>query len=273
MSVDTLQGRVAVVTGAGRGIGRALALRLAAAGAAVAVMARTEADVDGTAAQIRAGGGAALAGSFDVADAAAVRDFIARTETEHGDIDGLVNNAGRTGEWDGTPFWAADLDDWWSRIETNLRGPVNFCHAVLPAMVARGEGRVVNLNSLAGAAAAPWTDGAYPVSKAGVFRLTDQIAAQLAGAGADGVAVFDVSPGLVRTREGGPDLPASAWTPVERVCDLVVRIAGGDLDALSGRFLHAPEDIDAVIAQASTIREVDGRALRMRAGWDSDPTG
>jgi NAD(P)-dependent dehydrogenase (short-subunit alcohol dehydrogenase family) len=140
-------------------------------------------------------------------------------------------------------------------------------------MVARGSGRVVNLNSLGGAAAVPWTDGAYPVSKAGLFRLTDQIAAQLAGAGAGGVAVFDVSPGLVRTREGGPELPAAAWTPVERVCDLVVRIAGGDLDELRGRFLHAPEDIDAVLAQAATIRESDGRALRLRPGWDGDPTG
>lgn len=268
--MGSLDGQVVVITGAGKGIGRSLSGRLAAEGASLALMARTRADVDDAVSEARAGGAAAIGAAFDVADLTAVTAFVAAAESELGPITLLVNNAGRTGDWDGTPMWAADLDDWWGRVETNLRGPVNFARAVLPAMVARGSGRVVNVNSGAGAAGAPWTDGAYPVAKAGLFRLTDHLAATLAQADA-GVTVLDVSPGLVRTREGSTGIPDSAYTPVERVCDVVVAVAQGRLDGWHGRYVHATDDLDDLIARADAVAEGGGRQLRMRPGWDGDP--
>jgi NAD(P)-dependent dehydrogenase (short-subunit alcohol dehydrogenase family) len=268
--VGSLDGQVAVITGAGKGIGRSLALRLAAEGAGVGVMARTASDVDAVAEEIRAAGGRVVAAAFDVADAAQAAAFVARVESELGPVTLLVNNAGRTGDWDGTPMWAADFEEWWGRVETNLRGPAAFCRAALPGMVERGAGRVINVNSGAGAAGAPWTDGAYPVSKAGLFRLTDHLATTLAQAGSP-VVVLDVSPGLVRTKEGATGIPDSAYTPVERVCDLVVAVAEGRLDGWTGRYLHATDDIAALEAATADVVAGGGRVLRMRAGWDGDP--
>jgi NAD(P)-dependent dehydrogenase (short-subunit alcohol dehydrogenase family) len=268
--MGTLDGQVVVITGAGKGIGRSLALRLAAEGASVGLMARTAADVESVTAEVAATGAGVVGEAFDVADLQAVTAFVGRVEEQLGPITLLVNNAGRTGEWDGTPMWNADLDDWWGRVETNLRGPVNFVRAVLPGMVERHAGRVVNVNSGAGAAGAPWTDGAYPVSKAGLFRLTDHLATTLAQADA-GVVVLDVSPGLVRTREGNTGIPDSAYTPVERVCDLVVAVAQGRLDGWNGRYVHATDDIDHLVASTGSVAEAGGRVLRMRAGWDGDP--
>lgn len=265
-----LDGQVVVITGASKGIGRSLALRLAAEGASLGLMARTAADVESVTSAALDTGAKVVGEAFDVADLVAVTAFVARVESELGPVTLLVNNAGRTGEWDGTPMWNADIDDWWGRVETNLRGPVNFARAVIPGMVARGSGRVVNVNSGAGAAGAPWTDGAYPVSKAGLFRLTDHLATTLAQANA-GVVVLDVSPGLVRTREGNTGIPDSAYTPVERVCDLVVAVAEGRLDAWSGRYVHATDDIEHLVASTAPVAEAGGRVLRMKAGWDGDP--
>jgi NAD(P)-dependent dehydrogenase (short-subunit alcohol dehydrogenase family) len=268
--MGTLDGQVVVITGAGKGIGRSLALRLAADGASVGLMARTAADIDAVAAEVAGMGAPVVAEAFDVADLSAVTAFVERVSSELGAVTLLINNAGRTGDWDGTPMWSADLDDWWGRVETNLRGPVNFVRAVVPGMVERHAGRVINVNSGAGAAGAPWTDGAYPVSKAGLFRLTDHLATTLAQADA-GVVVLDVSPGLVRTREGNTGIPDSAYTPVERVCDLVVAVAQGRLDGWNGRYVHATDDIEHLDASTDAVVEVGGRVLRMRAGWDGDP--
>ncbi len=265
-----LDGQVVVITGAGKGIGRSLALRLAAEGASLGLMARTAADVDSVSAEARAAGAAVVGEAFDVADLDAVIAFIERVESGLGAVSLLVNNAGRTGDWDGTPMWKADIDEWWGRVETNLRGPVNFARAVVPGMVERGAGRVININSGAGAAGAPWTDGAYPVSKAGLFRLTDHLATTLAQADA-GVVVLDVSPGLVRTRDGNTGIPDSAYTPVERVCELVVAVAQGRLDGWNGRYVHATDDLDHLVASTASVVAAGGRVLRMTAGWDGDP--
>jgi len=260
---------VALITGAGKGIGRALALRLGGHGMAVALVARTEADVASAAAEIRNAGGTALALAGDVADRAFVDGAVARTVADLGPIDLLVNNAARSASWTGEKLWEVDPDEWWSKVETNLRGPLLFSHAVLPDMVARGSGRIVMMNSEAGGISLPMTDGAYPVSKGALFRLTDHLASQLSGTG---VVVLDVSPGLVKTQPDAPSsIPDSAYTPVEVVCDLVERVCAGDFDGLSGRFIHATDDWDLVIANTDVIVERDGRTLRMRAGFDSDP--
>ena len=100
---------------------------------------------DETVALIRAEGGIALAVQADVTDQAAVTRMAAQVEAELGPIDLLVNNAGA-----GPPFgptWEADTADWWRTVEVNLKGPMLCCHAVLPGMIARGRGRIVNVSS------------------------------------------------------------------------------------------------------------------------------
>jgi NAD(P)-dependent dehydrogenase (short-subunit alcohol dehydrogenase family) len=262
---------VALITGAGKGIGRALAVRLAEEGWKVALVARTAADLAETAAQVQAVGGTALELPGDVSDRAAVEAAVAATGAELGPIDLLINNAARSASWGGEKFWEVDPDDWWQRVETNLRGPALYSRTVLPGMVQRGSGRIVMMNSEAGAITLAMTDGAYPVSKGALFRLTDHLGAQLAGTG---VVVLDLSPGLVKTQANdNPNIPESAWTPITKICDLVVRVAAGEFDSLSGRFIHATDDLDAVAAQADAIVAADGRTLRMKAGFAGDPRG
>jgi 3-oxoacyl-[acyl-carrier protein] reductase len=266
---NELGGRVAIITGAGRGIGRALGRRLADEGMAVALVARTGSEVESLRDEIIAAGGDALAFAADVADRGAVELIVARTTDELGPPWMLVNNAARSASWDGTRLWDADPEDWWGRIETNLRGPFLFAHAVLGGMVERGEGYVIAMNSLAGAAALSMTDGAYPVSKSALFRLTDQLASQLGGTG---VVAIDLSPGLVRTsaNDGSDDDGGVRWTPVGAICDLVVRVGHGDFDGFSGRFLHATDDLDEVASHLAEIVANDTRVLRMLPGWPTD---
>jgi 3-oxoacyl-[acyl-carrier protein] reductase len=267
MTTD-LTGQVAVVTGAGRGIGRALGARLAREGMKVGLVSRTGAEVESLRDEITAAGGQAVAAAVDVADRAGVEAFVAQVQRKLGPVDLLVNNAARSAVWDGTKLWESDPDDWWSRIETNLRGPMLFASAVLPGMVERGHGYVLAMNSLGGAAALPSTDGAYPVSKSALFRLTDQLASQLKDTG---VVAMDLSPGLVKTSANdGGGLPDSAFTPVERICDLVVTVARGELDDFSGRFLHAQDDLDELKSRREEITARDGRVLRIVPGWDDD---
>ncbi len=264
-----LSGQVAIITGAGQGIGRAVAEALAAEGVRVAVVARTASDVEATAEACRANGVQALALVGDVADRHFVETAVAHVEDELGPIDLLVNNAGRTGSWEGPVLWESDPEDWWGRVETNLLGSYLFARYVLPGMVERGQGRVLSMNSLAGAMPLPMTDGAYPVSKAGLFRLTDQLASQLTGSG---VVVLDLSPGLVATKAvANPQVPEHLWTPVTKICSLVLRAAAGDLDALTGRFVHAEDDIDQLITRSAEVAAEGGRVLRMRPAYSGDP--
>lgn len=267
MSND-LTGRVALVTGAGRGIGRALGQRLAAEGMKVALVARTGSEVDELRDQIVAAGGQALSFAADVADRDAVERIVATTESDLGPLFLVVNNAARSAVWDGTKLWESEPADWWSRVETNVYGPYLFARFALPAMVARGEGYMVAMNSLGGAAAIPSTDGAYPVSKSALFRLTDQLASQLKDTG---VHAIDLSPGLVKTSANdGGGVPDSAFTPIEKICDLVVACAQGEWDDFDGRFLHATDDFEQVRAHAEEIIANDTRVLRMLPGWADD---
>jgi 3-oxoacyl-[acyl-carrier protein] reductase len=268
MPSNDLSGRVAMVTGAGRGIGRSLAIRLAAEGMSVGLVARTGTEVESAAAAIVEAGGRAMAFAADVADTDAVRHIVNEVESTLGPTYLMVNNAARSATWNGEKLWASDPEDWWSRVETNLKGPFLFARYTLPGMVERDEGYVVAMNSLAGAAALPPTDGAYPVSKSGLFRLTDQIASQLRETN---VKAIDVSPGLVLTSANdAPAAPPGGWTPVELVCDLVVGIARGDFDDFNGRFLHAQDDFNEVRAHLDEIKARNGRLLRIIPGWDDD---
>ncbi len=263
-----LPGSVALVTGASTGIGRALAEGLAARGVAVAGLARGAERLSAAMAEITAATGArTLAVAADVTDAAAVRAAVSRVEAELGPVDLLVNNAGLIDAAE-VPVWAADPEQWWSVVESQLRGPFHLVQAVVPGMVARRGGRVVNLASGMSTRANPdYT--AYSVGKTGQLRLTEALAAS----GAEhGVLAFDVAPGVVdtpMTRSMAMWQGYTDWTPVSAVVELVVAIAEGRLDAWTGRFVRAGADTPESLA-AHTPTGVQ-RQVRLRAYGEDDP--
>jgi 3-oxoacyl-[acyl-carrier protein] reductase len=248
-----LQGQVALVTGGGRGIGRNVALELASAGMKVAVSARTAAEIEETAAEIDG-----LAIQCDVSDRDSVERMVAETEEKLGPLDLLVANAGIAP--DEPAAWELEPADWWRVFEVNVLGVYLCCRTVIPGMLERGAGRIVNVAS--GAAYLPGSTGtAYAASKAAVHRFSETLANQLQGR----IPVFSISPGLVRTKltdEFGDDAP---WTPPELAPRLVRALASGRLDALSGHYLHAEhDDVDDLERRAEEIVAQDLNAIRLR---------
>jgi NAD(P)-dependent dehydrogenase (short-subunit alcohol dehydrogenase family) len=252
---DRLDGQVVLVTGGGRGIGRGIAHELADAGARVAVSARTAAQVEEVAREV---GG--LAVEADVSDRGAVEAMVAQVERELGPIDGLVDNAG-IALWE-RHAWEVDPADWWHVFEVNVLGAYLCTRAVLPGMLERGRGRIVNTGS--GAGYLPGSSStAYSASKAALYRFGDTLAVQLADTP---VAVFTISPGLVRTEMTDEAFGDNApWTPPELAPQLVRVLLSGRADALAGRYIHAEhDDVDDLIRRADEIRGDDLNAIRLR---------
>jgi 3-oxoacyl-[acyl-carrier protein] reductase len=266
-----LEGQVALVTGGGRGIGARVAKELVQAGMRVAVAARSSDQIERVAREI---GGIAI--GVDVSDRTSVENMVAHVERELAPIDLLVNNAGvmsQTGSKTAPgatarhplPIWEEDPAAWWRVFEINLLGPYLCCRAALPGMVDRGRGRIVNVGS--GAAYLPVTPSnvsgtAYGPSKAALCRFGELLAGALAERG---IAVFTISPGLVRTEMTevlGDDAP---WTPPELAPRLVRVLASGRADRLSGRYIHAEhDDIEDLIQRSEEILERDLNAIRLR---------
>src|SRR5579864_3916009 len=186
-------GEIAVVTGGGRGLGRTFAETLAVAGAKVAVIARSTAELAQTVARIEHAGNRAAAFPADVTDKVAVTDIFAEIERQLGPVSLLVNNAGVPGPIG--PFAEADADEWWQAMQVNLLGPVLCARAVLPGMIARGRGRIVNVSSGGGARPIAYFSS-YVAAKTALIRFSECLAAE---AKPYGVAVFAMGPGTVRT--------------------------------------------------------------------------
>ncbi|RBY81005.1 SDR family NAD(P)-dependent oxidoreductase [Blastococcus sp. TF02A-26] len=261
---------VALVTGAGSGIGRAIAEGLAARGMAVAGLARGEARLREAMDEIATATGArTLAVTADVTDRAQVETAVEEITEELGRVDLLVNNAGRVDAAE-EPLWETDPDQWWDVVSSHVRGGFLLCRAVVPWMVLRNRGRIVNLASGMSLRARP-EYSAYSVAKTGLMRMTEALAGALEGTD---VRAFDVAPGLVRTpmTEAMPMWRGvTDWTPPDRVVAMVGAIAAGELDAWSGRFLHVNNDpIEELRAR---VPEGDGRRLRLRPYGDDDPLG
>jgi 3-oxoacyl-[acyl-carrier protein] reductase len=251
---NELQGQVALVTGGGRGIGRNIALELASAGATVAVAARSADQIKETADEI---GGLAI--ECDVSDRDAVERMVAEVEGAHGRLDLLVSNAGISVSENAA--WELEPADWWHVFEVNILGVYLCCRAVIPGMLARGGGRIVNVAS--GAAYLPGSSStSYSASKAAVHRFSETLALQLEP---HGIPVFSISPGLVRTEMTARFPEDAPWTPPELAPRLVRALASGRLDGLAGRYLHAEhDDVDDLAARVDEIRSEDLNAIRLR---------
>jgi len=267
--VGDLSGGIALVTGASTGIGRHLVEGLAARGMAVAGLARGEERLRTTMDEVAAATGArTLAVAADVTDRESVDAAVARVTDELGRVDLLVNNAGLVDAAE-VPLWEADPDQWWEVVSSHIRGGFLLSRAVVPWMLLRNRGRVVNIASGMSVRARP-EYSAYTVAKTGLMRMTEALAAALEGSD---VRVFDLAPGVIRTdMTSGMPLHAGRtdWTEPERVVELVAAIAAGELDAWSGRFLHAGQD-DLDTLRGMTPEGV-ARQLRLRPYGDGDLT-
>ena len=270
-----LAGQVALVTGGSRGLGRAYAQALASAGAAVAIAARSEQGLAETARQIESEGGRAITLLLDVTDAGMVEQAAGQVQQRLGAIDLLVNNAGVLSPVG--PDWEVDPERWWQTFKVNLHGPFLCARAVLPGMIARRRGRIINVSS--GAANGYLAHGTgYAASKAAVTNWAGGLAAAVKE---HGIAVFSWDPGFVRTAMSehlaGSD-EARRWfgdtfqqlfdrgedTPVEHSAAQFLWLASGRADALSGRHLAVHQDLADLVRRAAEIERDDLLTLRLR---------
>jgi NAD(P)-dependent dehydrogenase (short-subunit alcohol dehydrogenase family) len=215
-----LNGRVAVVTGAGRGLGQQMALHLAAAGADIVAAARTREQLDAAADTVRATGRRCLVVPTDVRDAAQVDALVRRCLDEFGRIDILLSNAGASGlSAAGLPVEACSDAAWYETLDTNLTSVFYCARAVVPAMKQQGGGVIVNIASGSGMRGDPrvW---AYSAAKAGVIALTRSLAMQLASSK---IRVNCIVPGFIARRapaspeEEQEDRRRGSFIPVGRI--------------------------------------------------------
>ncbi|HET8600707.1 MAG TPA: SDR family oxidoreductase [Segeticoccus sp.] len=262
---------VALVTGASRGIGQVLAAALAHDGWAVAMVARDPARLGAAVAPLQEEGCEVVAAPADVTAPDEVAALAEQVRAELGPVDLLVNNAGRI-ETE-TVLWETDPQLWWDVVQTNVRGPFLLTHAVVPSMIARGGGRVININT--GSSTRDSADyTAYAASKSALARITG--GTHLAGFDR-GIRAFDLAPGVVRT-----DMTASMpvhddrteWTDPEQVAELALALASGELDAWSGRMVRAGVDTVAELQRRAAAGLPEGaRTLRLRPWGADDPLG
>jgi 2-hydroxycyclohexanecarboxyl-CoA dehydrogenase len=245
-----MSGRTALVTGAARGIGRAIAMALAADGRVVAVAdIRREGALE-TAAAVEATGSRAAAVELDVTDGTSVEEGVRRVEEALGPVEIVVNNAG----WDELrPFLETDEDFWDRVIEINLKGCLRVSRTVVPGMVERGWGRVINIGSDAGRVGSS-LEAVYSGAKGGVIAFTKTLAREVARSG---VTANAVCPGPTRT----PMLEAMAEAGGEKLVQSLTR-------AVPMRRLGEPEDVAAAVAFLASEQAgfITGQTLSVSGG-------
>jgi NAD(P)-dependent dehydrogenase (short-subunit alcohol dehydrogenase family) len=264
---------VVLVTGGGRGIGRAIALAFAEKKRPVALFSRSRGELEAVVRTIENAGGLASAVVGDVTDQASVHAAVNTIEARFGPISVLVNNAGVGGPIG--PVAQGDPEDWWRAVEVNLRGPIITTHAILPGMLTRRRGTIINV--VAGMAPFAYFS-AYSAGKSALVRFSECLSAETKG---QGVAVFPMGPGTVRTalsqhslesEEGKRWLP---WfkrvfdegldLPVEAPAQLAVKLASGRYDALSGLTINPRDDLDLMLTRLDEIQRDRLYSLRLRA--------
>jgi 3-oxoacyl-[acyl-carrier protein] reductase len=247
-----LRGRVALVTGAGRGIGRAIAVALSAAGANLVLAARSRAELEQTATQTAAPAASCLTVPADMASSGDIDQLVKIALERFGQIDLLVNNAGIQGPIG--PLVKIDEQEWMHTLDVDLMGPVRCMRRVLPGMIARRSGKIVNVAG-GGATAPRPCFSAYAAAKVALVRVTETVAEEVRPYN---VQVNAIAPGAVNTQmleavlrageAAGKELEAArrqqrnGGTPPELAAQLVVFLASESSGALTGKLISAPHD-------------------------------
>jgi len=246
-----LKGRVAVVTGGGSGIGRAICRRLAQEGVTVGIVDIDAGGAGETVSLITSAGGKAVFAKADITDFDAVTAAVDKVENEAGPIDILVNNAG----WDKiVPFLQTDFDLWKKVVDINLYGPLHMHYAILPRMVERGHGKVVNIASDAGRVGSSG-EAVYSAAKGGIIAFTKTIARELARAN---IQINVVCPGPT-------DTPLFAQVAEG---EAGAKIAEGLKRAIPMRRLGQPEDLPGAVAffASDDANFITGQTLSVSGG-------
>jgi NAD(P)-dependent dehydrogenase (short-subunit alcohol dehydrogenase family) len=274
-----LTGKVVLVSGGGRGLGRLVARTLAHAGASVGLLARSHHELAAAVAEIEQAGGIAAAAAVDVSDRTTLAAAVGWLREVLGPTDVLINNAGVQGP--AGAMWDVSPKEWWSTFEINVGGAAALTGVVLPDMIASGRGRILNVTSHAGVYRWPLMS-AYAASKAALVKLTETLAVETRP---HGVTVLSVDPGLLPIGLGDPARgdgadPASpagrvfGWVrdqlesghgaEPEQSARLIVQLAAGRGDRLSGRHLTVNDDLDALLDRIVQIEADDLHTLRLR---------
>jgi NAD(P)-dependent dehydrogenase (short-subunit alcohol dehydrogenase family) len=248
--VGRLDGKIALITGAGRGIGRAAALLFAAEGARVAIAEIVRADGEATARAIESAGGEALFVATDVASPASVEAAVQATAARFGGLHVLYNNAGGATPKDGK-VTEIDLDEFWRTIGVDLFGTFLGCRYAIPIMVEAGGGSIINTTSIRALIGTAGAD-AYTSAKGGVRALTRALALQW---GAQGIRVNAIAPGVILTervkallREDDPIFRKSllgAGTP-EDVARMALYLASDESRNVTGAILPMDSGASAI---------------------------
>lgn len=236
--MSELRGRTVAITGASRGLGAALARAFGERGARLSLCARSAPALADVEARVRKLGADCFSRPLDVARADEVERWVEETVQRLGPPDVLINNASVLGPR--APLEKYPVSDWTRVLEVNLTGAFLACRAVLPHMVARGSGSIINVSS--GAALPPrvrW--GAYAISKGALETLTRNLAEELKGTG---VRVNCVDPGAMRTRmraEAYPEEDPASLKSAEETAELFVWLAGEASGGTTGRRFRADD--------------------------------
>jgi 3-oxoacyl-[acyl-carrier protein] reductase len=248
-----LQGKVAIITGAGGDMGRAIAVRYAQEGARVVVAEIQQATAEQTATAVRDAGGEALALAIDVSNRAATESMARQTVERFGRIDVLVNCAAMFGTVERKPFDEITDNEWDACMAVNLRGMWLCCRAVFPYMREQGAGQIINISSGTVFGGTPLFLH-YVTSKAGVVGLTRALAREV---GDHGIRVNTIAPGLTVTRGSRQHFTDEHYDALARHTALGRPEQVGDL---VGTFVYLASD-DSKFVTGQTIVVDGGRAM------------
>ncbi len=264
MELILLEGKVAIVTGAGSGIGRGIALAFAREGARVVVNDINAENARAVVEEIKAQGSEALAVQADVSRNNQVEEMVGKALETFGRIDILVNNAGTGGKHIGMPLSNLTEEDWDRTYEVNLKAHFLTCRAVMPHMIEQKSGKVINISSIAGKTGSPIIPH-YSASKAGVINFTQALARELAP---HRINVNAICPGLLWTPLWEKLASDMARNPSQQGMEPRAVFEAAVQRSIPMRTEQTPEDIGmaAVFLASNKSDQITGQALNVDGG-------